>query len=140
MRITKHFTFEASHVLPLHKGKCARLHGHSWKMAVTAEGPISEKSGFVCDFGSLKELVDQEVIKLLDHSHLGQGQAATGVGYIWHPYLGPDFYPSSENLCRAIFKLLKPLVQELGKDIHLVSVRIAETCTSEAEWREEDES
>ena len=37
-RLEKEFSFEASHQLPLHDGKCARLHGHSWKGRIIIEG------------------------------------------------------------------------------------------------------
>jgi 6-pyruvoyltetrahydropterin/6-carboxytetrahydropterin synthase len=143
MKITKHFTFEASHVLPKHPGKCARLHGHSWKLAVCVEGPIDPRTGFVVDYGELSQLVRDYIVNNLDHTHLGYGEALTEIdpdtrGY-WHPYFGEKFYPSSENLCRAIFKLLNPLVQELGTDVRLYSIQIDETCTSSATWSREDE-
>lgn len=38
--ISKTFRWEASHVLPGHKGKCARLHGHSYKCEVYLSGDI----------------------------------------------------------------------------------------------------
>ncbi len=140
MQISKEFTFEASHILPKHKGKCSRLHGHSWRLWVVVEGPIHEETGFVCDYGELKMLVDSQVINKLDHSHLGCGIAWTGDDqHPWQSYFGPAFYPSSENLCKAVFKLLSPLVQELAKDVHLNKITIAETCTSEATWSKEDE-
>ena len=33
--ITKRFTFEACHHLPNYNGKCANVHGHSYKLEVT---------------------------------------------------------------------------------------------------------
>jgi len=149
MKITKHFTFEASHVLPRHEGKCARLHGHSWKLAVTVEGPIHEETGFVVDYSKLSSLVNHRIINHLDHTHLGYANAVTTANQpgfaatfnmIWTPYFGPTFYPSSENLCRAIFKLLSPLIQELSTDVRLSQITIAETCTSEATWSADDEA
>jgi 6-pyruvoyltetrahydropterin/6-carboxytetrahydropterin synthase len=38
VRIRKRFRFESSHVLPHHTGKCARLHGHSYRLEVTVRG------------------------------------------------------------------------------------------------------
>jgi len=142
MIISKEFTFEASHILPRHEGKCSRLHGHSWRLWVEVEGHIHEETGFVVDYARLSNCVKIHLIDGLDHSHLGQGAATTGeFGHpkVWTPHFGPSFYPSSENLCRAIFKLLSPLVQELATDVHLYSIRIAETCTSEATWSVQDE-
>jgi 6-pyruvoyl tetrahydropterin synthase/QueD family protein len=142
MKITKHFSFEASHVLPLHPGKCSRLHGHSWKLAVEIEGSVNPVTGFVLDYGILSKVVKANLIDQLDHTHLGAG-TATCFNSEWPT--GKDFYqyfkniyPSSENLCRACFKLLSPLIQEI-KDVRLYSIKIAETCTSEAIWTAEDE-
>jgi len=144
MKITKHFTFEASHILPKHKGKCSRLHGHSWKLAVCVDGPVNKETGFVLDYGILGEIVKTHVIDHLDHSHLGCGVAITDnavqgpLRREWQSYLGPNFYPSSENLCRLIFRLLSPFFQ--GEDnVRLYSITIDETCTSSATWSVDDE-
>lgn len=139
MVISKEFKFEASHILPLHKGKCSRLHGHSWVLTIAAQGPVHPVTGFVCDYGELKALVDIEIIEKLDHSHLGFDSADTNSGKPWTPAFGTGFYPSSENLARAIGKMLVPLIAELGKDIKLYEVKLNETCTSCATWRPGDE-
>ena len=36
------FGFEAAHQLPWHPGRCRDLHGHSYRLEVTVEGPIGE--------------------------------------------------------------------------------------------------
>lgn len=149
MTISKEFRFEASHILPLHRGKCSRLHGHSWVLTVAIRGPLIVETGFVVDYHELKSLVDFEVIQKLDHSHLGFGEAGTNLGQIkasglwgfdsWKPAFGTGFYPSSENLVRAIGLILNPLVQELSPGVKLYEVKLNETCTSQASWRPEDE-
>ena len=47
MEIFKEFTFEAAHRLPnVPAGhKCARLHGHSFRVRVTVDGPVDAQSG-----------------------------------------------------------------------------------------------
>lgn len=138
--ISKSFTFEASHVLPKHTGKCARLHGHSWQLEVSIEGPISLETGFVADYSKLKALVDLEIIQRLDHKHLGYGLAQhSGSDTNLFPPLGLHFYPSSENLVVAIGKILQPLVKELGTDVQLYEVALNETCTSKARWKPDAE-
>ena len=74
-QVTKRFTFEASHVLELHDGKCSRLHGHNFVVEVTCragklieEGP---KTNMVKDFGDIKERI-KPAIDLLDHQHLNE--------------------------------------------------------------------
>lgn len=67
--VTRAFTFEASHQLPFHPGKCQRLHGHGYRLEVTVEGAVGE-DGMVLDFSALKDVVRREVIDRLDHQHL----------------------------------------------------------------------
>jgi len=73
--LTKTFGFEAAHHLPGHSGKCARPHGHSYKLEVTVRGPIRDEpgasdDGMVLDFGDLATLVRVAVIERLDHYDL----------------------------------------------------------------------
>src|SRR5437667_8964526 len=56
--VTKIFHFESAHHLPGHRGKCAHLHGHSYRLEVTIRGPIKDMPGesdhgMVMDFGDL---------------------------------------------------------------------------------------
>lgn len=154
MFISKEFSFEASHVLPKHPGKCSRLHGHSWKGEVTISGLINPLTGFVVDFYHLKELLRLQLEDALDHRHLGYGPAsytknygaptAVGTGepvfeLVEPPsILGWDFYPSSENLVVRIAAHLKPFVERLdtgwSQPCRLEQVSLKETCTSEAIW------
>ena len=69
-RISKSFAFSASHRLRgLPDGhKCSRLHGHTYGVKITLEGPL-DSVGFVVDFAELSwiaALIDDE----LDHRHL----------------------------------------------------------------------
>jgi len=68
MIVTKIFRFEASHKLEGYNGKCANLHGHSYKLHVSVSGDV--KDGFVMDFHELKKIVQEEVISQLDHTYL----------------------------------------------------------------------
>ena len=56
MQIYKEFHFEAAHLLPnVPPGhKCARLHGHSFQVRLTASGDAPEPAGWVMDFAELK--------------------------------------------------------------------------------------
>ena len=75
--LTKVFRFEAAHHLPGHRGKCARPHGHSYKLEVTLRGPVTEAPGesdhgMVMDFGDLAQIVREAVIMRLDHYDLNE--------------------------------------------------------------------
>lgn len=79
--LTKIFRFEAAHQLPGHKGKCANLHGHSYRLEITVRGPIKETlgesdTGMVMDFGDLSRIVRSLIIEQLDHQNLNE---ATGI-------------------------------------------------------------
>lgn len=132
---SKEFRFEASHILPRHKGKCSRLHGHSWKLIVFVKGDIDPETGFVIDFSDLKEIV-QPLIDALDHRHLGSWD----VSIFNRSYVsGPDkvvglpwnFYPSSENL-------LVWIGDQLDSELKWWRLELDETCTSKAILTRED--
>jgi 6-pyruvoyltetrahydropterin/6-carboxytetrahydropterin synthase len=139
MHIYKEFSFEASHILPRHPGKCARLHGHSWKLTVWVEGAVDPATGFVMDYGDLKRIVENNLLIHLDHSHLGYGEADTYTdSFIWTPFFGNTFYPSSENLAQAIFAHLDKFITGVSNGVRLSSVTLNETCTSGASYARAD--
>jgi len=75
--LTKIFHFEAAHHLPGHRGKCARLHGHSYRLEVTLSGPIKDAPGqpdhgMVMDFEDLSRIVLTSILERLDHSMLNE--------------------------------------------------------------------
>lgn len=75
MRIRKQFTFEAAHALPSHPGKCARMHGHSYRLEIAISGPLHRDGpsrGMVEDFDALDALVTTEVLAALDHRTLNE--------------------------------------------------------------------
>jgi 6-pyruvoyltetrahydropterin/6-carboxytetrahydropterin synthase len=79
--ITKIFRFEKAHNLPGHQGKCAHLHGHSYRLEVTLRGPIKDvpeqsDHGMVMDFEGLSRIVRASIIERLDHSMLNE---STGI-------------------------------------------------------------
>ena len=69
VELSRSFSFEASHELTWYNGKCKNLHGHSYKLLVTIEGPLNE-NGILIDFHELKTIVKEEVIEKLDHVYL----------------------------------------------------------------------
>ena len=71
--ITKEFTFEASHHLPGHRGKCRRPHGHSYRLQISLRGPIIDapgesSDGMVMDFDDLKQIVNTTIIERISDS------------------------------------------------------------------------
>jgi 6-pyruvoyltetrahydropterin/6-carboxytetrahydropterin synthase len=75
LQIRRRFHFEAAHVLPHHLGKCARMHGHSYRLDVAVRGPLREDGpaqGMVVDFDDIKRIVRERVVDVLDHRTLNE--------------------------------------------------------------------
>jgi 6-pyruvoyltetrahydropterin/6-carboxytetrahydropterin synthase len=60
-------------VLPFHPGKCARMHGHSYRLEVAVRGPIRSRGparGMIEDFAQVERIVNDRVVDVLDHQNL----------------------------------------------------------------------
>lgn len=68
--------FEASHILVGHKGKCGRLHGHSYKFEVTVTGRRLSDVGMLMDF---TDIPIKRIEAVYDHRHLND----IGSGVVW---------------------------------------------------------
>lgn len=62
--------FDAAHVIP-HHPKCGRLHGHTYALHAEVSGDIDPRTGFILDFGTVKDAL-REVADRLDHHVLVQ--------------------------------------------------------------------
>ena len=95
MEIFKEFSIEAAHRLPhVPEGhKCARLHGHSFKVTIFVEGPVGDSTGWIMDFGDIKSAF-APIYQQLDHHYLNDIQGLEN--------------PTSENLAAWIWHQLKP--------------------------------
>lgn len=67
--LCKRYEFEAAHVLPWHKGKCRRPHGHTYKFNIWVERRLDE-NGIAIDFGDISDIVRREIIDRYDHQNL----------------------------------------------------------------------
>lgn len=113
MHIHKVFQIEAAHRLPnVPVGhKCARLHGHSFRIEVHVQGELDPALGWVMDFADLKAAF-APLFEQLDHRYLNDIEGLEN--------------PTSEMLARWIFRRLAPQLAGLDK------VVVHETCTSSA--------
>ena len=111
MDIFRAFTIEAAHRLPnVAAGhKCARLHGHSFRIELQVSGDVDPKTGWVMDFADVKGAF-QPTYDRLDHHYLNEIPGLEN--------------PTSENLARWIWNEMKPKLPLLSKVI------VHETCTS----------
>jgi len=111
MNIFKIFTLEAAHRLPnVPAGhKCARLHGHSFRVELHLDGPVDPHTGWVMDFSEVKSIF-KPLYEQLDHNYLNDIPGLEN--------------PTSENLAIWIWNQTKPLMPLLSE------VVVHETCTA----------
>ena len=94
-------------------GKCNNPHGHghNYVVEVLVGGEVDAETGMVINLVALDEVVRARVVERFDHANLS---------------LDPLFVnrvPTTENLCRVIFGLLKDVLP----DGELARVRVEET-------------
>lgn len=116
MDLFKAFTLEAAHRLPhVPPGhKCARLHGHSFRVEIHVEGEVDPHTGWVMDFADIKRAF-QPLFDRLDHHCLNDVEGLEN--------------PTSEVLATWIWDRLKPTLPLLSE------VVVHETCTSGCRYR-----
>ena len=73
MEIFKTFSLECAHRLPnVPQGhKCARVHGHSFKVELHVRGPVDGRLGWVMDFADIKQAFEP-LHEQLDHRYLNE--------------------------------------------------------------------
>jgi 6-pyruvoyltetrahydropterin/6-carboxytetrahydropterin synthase len=117
MLLSKSFTFHAAHRLIDYDGECANLHGHTYRLVVTVEGPVA-KNGLTLDFVDLKRLVEEKVVRRLDHTSLNDLLRQ----------------PSAENLAVWIWGELKEALPA-SVPVRLKELEVHETPTSFVTYR-----
>ncbi len=83
--------FSAAHFLTRYHGKCERLHGHNYRVRVTAAGPELDEGGMLLDFSLMKSAL-RGITAELDHSSLND-----------HPAFS-DGCPSSERIALLVYE------------------------------------
>ena len=144
VRVTKEFDFEIAHALWNYDGHCRNLHGHSYKLFVTVIGypsgdPSDPKNGMVIDFGDLKQIVHDEVVKPLDHSVILNMAALDAnldnISQMFDKRYVVDYQPTCENL---VVDLARRISRRLPAGVVLHSLKLHETASSFAEWYASD--
>jgi 6-pyruvoyltetrahydropterin/6-carboxytetrahydropterin synthase len=122
--VTKIFTFDSAHRLDDYIGKCANLHGHTYKLEVSIKGRTDHR-GIVVDFGDIKNIVNEQIIAKYDHRFLNDLM---------------DFNTTAENMVVHFFAIIDNYLEQLDNPtpVQLVRVRLWETPTCYAEITRED--
>jgi 6-pyruvoyltetrahydropterin/6-carboxytetrahydropterin synthase len=116
MDVFRVFQIEAAHWLPnVPDGhKCARLHGHSFRIEVHVTGPVGADTGWVMDFADLKAAF-QPIHDALDHRCLNDIEGLDN--------------PTSEKLAEWIWGRMAPALPGLKQII------VQETCRAGCIYR-----
>ena len=73
----------------------ANGHGHNYTVEVLVGGAVQAETGMVVDLAALDEVVRERVMNRFDHGNLNLDP------------LFADRVPTTENLCSAIFEMLR---------------------------------
>ena len=95
-------------------GPDSKIHGHNYTLEVMVTAEVNDDTGFIVDLGKLKEIVNNNVINILDHSLFNKEVE-------WFN----DKQPSSENLVIFIWSQIEPYLD--GVTLH--RIRLHETPT-----------
>ena len=116
IELFKEFGLEAAHRLPHVPAdhKCARLHGHSFRVEVHVQGEVGAESGWVVDFAELTAAW-QPLHEALDHRYLNEVPGLEN--------------PTSEVLAMWIWDALAPTLPGLSQIV------VRETCASGCRYR-----
>ena len=101
MLVTKEFTFDSAHFLPSYNGKCENMHGHTYRLQVTVDGPLDHE-GMVIDFALLKKTVKAKVLDQLDHKLINDiikvASAENIAIWIWGQLVNASEFPKEVRL------------------------------------------
>ncbi len=137
IHLTRAYLFSASHRLHSERlseeenwrvyGKCNNPHGHghNYRLEVTVAGEIDSATGMVCNLTELDRFVAQNILDRFDHANLNQDKE-----------LFSDVVPTSENVCRVIFEIVK----NGFKPAKVQSVWLGETSLNAFEYSEGTDS
>ena len=134
--VTKTVKFDAAHVLTNHQGLCKNLHGHTYRVDVSATGNGS--ADMVIDFKELKNLATEVICEKFDHAFIyntasaGECEIAAVVEKNGMLTVAIPFRSTAENLAKYFHELLAP---RIAAPSQIASVRVWETADSCAEYR-----
>lgn len=126
MFVTRKAEFSASHICRLPsrteaenralfgEGANPNGHGHNYVVEVTVEGEPDPVTGMVIDLKRLKEIMEEEIVRPMDHRFLN---------YEVKPF--DTVIPTAENVAGEIWRRLEKRIP--GPEIALARVRLFET-------------
>jgi 6-pyruvoyltetrahydropterin/6-carboxytetrahydropterin synthase len=139
LTVTRTLEFDAAHRLLNHESKCATLHGHRYKVEVTATAQELDSLGRVIDFSVLKEKIGAWIDQNWDHTSLiyrADERTLKALGDVpsTKEIFVADWNPTAENIADYLLRTVCP--RELkGTNVQVISVTVWETPNCKAEAR-----
>ena len=116
--------FEAAHRIAGYKGKCDRLHGHSWTVEAAVTGTRLDELGMLVDFKLVKGRL-RELLETLDHMFLNDLEPfSVGIN------------PTAENIAKYIYSEMAK-AEFLTEDIKLKHIQVWESPKSSVIYTED---
>src|SRR5258705_4899638 len=117
VELTRDYTFEAAHRLPLlpPEHKCYRMHGHSFRVGITVAGEIDPAMGWLVDYADITAKVEPVLMRELDHRALNDVPGLEN--------------PTSEMLCLWLWRRFAPELPGLA------AITVHETCAARCTYR-----
>jgi len=103
--------FDAAHSIEGYRGECARVHGHTWRVALTVRAESVDELGMSIDFKRLRGVLD-EAVRRFDHRVLNELEEFAGTN------------PTAENIARVLYGILAERL--CGDDVSVLSLTISE--------------
>ena len=131
-------TFDSAHFLSGYNGKCANIHGHTWKLEVAISSQelkeTGEKRGMIIDFSDFKKAV-RKLASRFDHTLIyekgslkdGTVAALSAEGF---KLTEVPFRPTAENFAEHFYRLL-------AESLPVKSVSVYETPDNCAVYEED---
>lgn len=113
--------FAAAHALRI-AGRREPVHGHNWRVTLTARGPTLDADGLLCDFHDLERALHESVARFRNADLNATPPFESGLN------------PSAENVARHIAERIAPA---LPPGVRVACVRVTEAPGCEASYTPE---
>ena len=117
VELTRDYSFEAAHRLPMVPAghKCARMHGHSFRIEIVVAGEVDPETGWLVDYDEIAAVVEPVLQAELDHRTLNDVPGLENA--------------TSEMLCAWLWRRFAPRLPGLA------AITVHETCTARCTCR-----
>lgn len=119
--LTVHGHFDAAHYLKEYQGKCANIHGHTWRVEIKIRGNDLDQTGMLVDFSLIKKNL-KAITEQLDHVLINDLTCFR------------ETNPTAENISRYIYHEMDKSLKEYH--VLLFSVTVWESSGAAATYFE----